>query len=182
MKVRLPNIDELPAFGDAPEPIKDFMRASRSIEDETDRGAALAIAARLDEILLSILKNFFQPTDASSSLCSGFNAPLGTFSARASACMAIGLLLESEYEQINVIRKIRNKFGHEWRPMTFEDASIRDLVMNLDHELPLSFGADLPLRTHFTASAINLLGRLMFRADQVTAYRLQTKCFGVSPK
>src|SRR5262245_59615110 len=81
---------------------------------ESDRGAALVAAAMLDERLKEILSAFLVTSKASEDLLEGFTAPLGTFSARASAAFAMGLLQENEFKEITLIRKIRNEFGHEW--------------------------------------------------------------------
>lgn len=66
-------------------------RFTSELNGETDRGAALVAASRLDEILKNILTSFLRRTKSSDDLLEGVNAPLGTFSARASACHALGL-------------------------------------------------------------------------------------------
>jgi DNA-binding MltR family transcriptional regulator len=53
--------------------------------------------------------------NVSKDLLFGFNAPLGTFSARTKAAYVMGLIERKEYEEINIIRKIRNEFGHNWK-------------------------------------------------------------------
>src|ERR1043166_1736400 len=87
---------------------------------ESDRGAPLVAASMLDERLREILTAFFVESKVSEDLLSGFDAPLGTFAARTAAAYAVGLLQENEFKEITLIRKIRNEFGHDWKPIPFE--------------------------------------------------------------
>src|SRR5436309_2098301 len=87
---------------------------------ESDRGAALIAASMLDERLYEILESFFVESKTSRDLLTGFNAPLGTFSARASAAYSLALIQENEFNEITTIRKIRNEFGHEWQQVSLE--------------------------------------------------------------
>lgn len=92
----------------------------KEFNKESDRGAALNAAAVLDDWLKNILEAFFADTKSGKELVSGFNAPLGTFAAKATAAHALGLLQDNEYQEITLIRKIRNEFGHSWRGINFE--------------------------------------------------------------
>jgi mannitol operon repressor len=59
---------------------------------ESDCGAALVAASMLDGRLEDILSAFFVDGKTAEGLLNGFNAPLGTFSSRASAAFALGLI------------------------------------------------------------------------------------------
>jgi hypothetical protein len=61
----------------------------------------------LDERLKEILSAFMLQSKTSDELLSGFNAPLGAFSARASAAFAFGLIQETSS------RKSRSFVGYE---------------------------------------------------------------------
>jgi DNA-binding MltR family transcriptional regulator len=104
---------------------------TREFNQESDRGAALVAASLLDERLKAILQAFLLQSKVSSELLGGFNAPLGTFSSRASAAYALGLIQRNEFDEINLIRKIRNEFGHKWKGVTFNAAPIADLCRSL---------------------------------------------------
>lgn len=99
--------------------------------NESDRGAALVAASLLDEQLRDVLFAFFADVPTSKELLEGMNAPLGTFSSRLSAAYSLGLIQENEYREINIIRKIRNEFGHKWRGVDFKNQKIHDLCMQL---------------------------------------------------
>ena len=99
---------------------------------ESNRGAVLAAGSLLDERLKSILGAFLADVPASQALLSGFNAPIGTFSSRVSAAYALGLIQENEFTELNIIRKVRNEFGHSWKGVTFDS----DKVAHLCKQLP----------------------------------------------
>lgn len=99
--------------------------------NESDRGAALVAASLLDEQLHDVLFAFFADVPTSKELLEGMNAPLGTFSSRLSAAYSLGLIQENEFREINIIRKVRNEFGHKWRGIDFKNQKIHDLCMQL---------------------------------------------------
>lgn len=98
--------------------------------NETDRGLALSAAAYLEQRLYEILISFLADVPASMELLEGFNAPLGTFSAKIKAAYSLGLIEENEYNHLNTIRKIRNKFSHSWENISFQNNDIKDHCKN----------------------------------------------------
>jgi DNA-binding MltR family transcriptional regulator len=131
-------------------------RFTSELNRETDRGAALVAASRLDEILKIILASFLRKTKSSDDLLEGFNAPLGMFSARASACHALGLIQDNEFDEITKIRKVRNEFGHQWQGVNFDSERIRDLIDTLPWGGPEEYEAEAPRRSRFTTAAVML--------------------------
>jgi len=101
------------SLGEQPE-VKALGAFLAQFNKESDRGAALIAAAMLDDRLKDMLSSFLADTATAKELLSGFNAPLGTFSSRISAAHALGLLQDNELNEITLIRKIRNEFGHSW--------------------------------------------------------------------
>ena len=103
---------------------------------ESDRGLALVGAVLIDEKLAETLKAFFRDGAPSKRLVDEPNSPLGTFSARTDACHALGLIDDFEFAEINLVRKIRNKFAHARHGLSFKDPVIRGLCSSLRSELP----------------------------------------------
>jgi hypothetical protein len=134
---------------------------------ETDRGAALVAASMLDERLKQILNAYFVEHKESERLLSGFNAPLGTFSARASIALALGLIQENEFTEISLIRKIRNEYGHDWQPKSFEKGRVADLCRELPWLGPDEYEKGSTLRARFSAAVAILLVDLMWRVRLV---------------
>lgn len=51
-------------------------------------------------------------------------APLSTFSAKIKFSYSLGLIDDSEFKIIEIIRKIRNEFSHKWDNLNFQSAKI----------------------------------------------------------
>ncbi len=86
-----------------------FLNATKG---ETDRGRSLVAASLIEEMLEVVLRGFFLDTSATKKLFDDPNAPLSTFSAKASTSRALGLISHEEFSDIELVRKIRNAFAH----------------------------------------------------------------------
>ena len=98
----------------------------------SQRAAAVIASAYVDQELEKVLRGFFIADERASNELLGRMRPLADFSARIEAAYALGLISESEYRNLNLIRKIRNEFAH--RPgtyVTFETPEIRDRALEL---------------------------------------------------
>lgn len=151
--------------------IEQFGAFLASFNKESDRGAALVIASMLDERLEQILSASLIKSSATKDLITGFNAPLGTFSARASAAAALGLIQENEFQEITLIRKIRNEFGHGWEPLTFESENVARYARKLPWCGPAELEATSNNRMRFDFAVAILLSDLMWRVRLVSAER-----------
>ncbi|EGQ8488637.1 transcriptional regulator [Vibrio alginolyticus] len=139
----------------------------REFNKESDRGAALNAAAVLDDWLGNILGEFFADNKSGKDLISGFNAPLGTFSAKATAAHALGLIQDNEFREITLIRKIRNEFGHTWRGVSFDSEKVAHLVSQLPWCGPSEFEENSTPRERFNSVIAILLADLMWRSRLV---------------
>jgi hypothetical protein len=138
---------------------------------ETDRGAALVAASMLDERLQTILAAFLVVGEESQHLLLGYNAPLGSLASRASAALSLGLIQENEFEEISLIRRIRNEFGHAWRPLTLDSGRVADLCRLLPWCGPAELEVGATLRARFNANVAILLTDLLWRARLVEKER-----------
>lgn len=138
---------------------------------ESDRGAALVAASMLDERLMQILMAFFIESSAARELVSGFSAPLGTFSSRAAAAVALGLIEDREFEEISLIRKIRNEFGHGWESVSFETECIAVHARKLPWRGPAEHEVSAGNRARFNAAVSLLLTDLLWRVRLVSSER-----------
>ncbi|HDS3386344.1 TPA: hypothetical protein QID73_000287 [Proteus mirabilis] len=99
------------------------------LHEESDRGIALLSASIIEDWLSTILKSFLIDNEASKKMLDGFNAPIGTFSAKINMAFSLGLIMENEYKEIEIIRKIRNEFGHSWHGISFKTQKILEILM-----------------------------------------------------
>ncbi len=88
----------------------------KALSKESDRGAVLISASFLDEALEALLRARFsiRHPKSKSSIRPLFNAfgPLSTFSAKVTICYATDLIAKWIYEDLEIVRKLRNKFAH----------------------------------------------------------------------
>jgi DNA-binding MltR family transcriptional regulator len=111
-------------------PIDETERQSRTffrqLASESDRGAALIGCSLLEDDLEQLLRSAMSRSADQKrvdSLFSGF-APLATFSAKISVCYALGLIDETLFHDLEIIRKIRNRFAHDPTNKEFFDAAV----------------------------------------------------------
>lgn len=103
----------------------------KELENNSDRGTVLICTSILDAQLEKLLKSFlisnkkidkelFNPTQA-----------LGNSSAKINMSYYLGLITETEKNNLNSIRKIRNIFAHQINELSFDDPRILGLCNNL---------------------------------------------------
>lgn len=140
---------------------------------ETERGAALAAATILDDQLGKIIEAFLIPNKGSQALLSGFNAPLGSFSARIATAFGLGLISEAEYRECELIRKVRNEFAHQIK-VSFATEKVVSLCAQLQTAAKPYAGVKVSTRGQFTTAAICLILNLTNRPHYVGQRRLQS--------
>lgn len=155
-----------------PDDQNDLSTFLRELQTESDRGLALVGASVIEDKLGSTVRSFFADCKAVPKLLDDANAPLGTFSSQISACLALGLIDQFEYDEITLIRKVRNEFAHGLHGTTFKSESIAGLCSSL--KSPLPEGADYPTtdpRFRFVNAVVSLVIRLYYRPESVAHER-----------
>jgi hypothetical protein len=143
-------------------------------QKETDRGASILAGSMLDQKLKDILFDFLIDCPTTKDLLSGNNAPVGTFSSRLNLAFSLGLISEYEYNDCNIIRKIRNDFAHKFElEFSFKDQRVSSLCWNLTADTPgekESF-KDKP-RQLFVNGVVMLYVNLLYREEHVRKRKL----------
>ncbi|EET1893609.1 hypothetical protein FK741_005263, partial [Escherichia coli] len=106
----------------------DLNKLNGYLDSLDERGLILSLAAFSEDALGKMLLTFMLDNKASKELIEGFNAPLGTFSSRIKACFSLGLITEGQYKDLELLRKIRNKFSHSWENISIEDQDISQQI------------------------------------------------------
>jgi hypothetical protein len=151
--------------------LKEFFPFLHDLRFESDRGAVLLCCAYLDDLLRDTLAAFFVQGPEANQLLEGFNAPLGTFSARIAAAHALALITDVEFKELTTLRKIRNEFAHS-KTATFADQKIADLCRNLTYSVPDIEGKPpVPPQGRFTTAAVGLTTAFVNRAAYVERER-----------
>ncbi|QJW84916.1 hypothetical protein HK414_19020 [Ramlibacter terrae] len=114
----------------------------------------------------------------------GFNAPLGTLGSRIKAVHAFGLVTEEQFRDMEILRKVRNQFAHNWEGVSLDRNDIQALIGQLSGYTfdgkPIEGGTRQKLQHTLSTCCIELrvfLGRLedgkVERAPDVS-HRLST--------
>lgn len=102
-----------------------------SLHEHDDRSLVLTMAAFAEDTLELLLLAYLREPKQAKELVNGFNAPLGTFSARIKAAFALGLIREDGHKTLETLRKIRNAFAHNWSGVSFDREDIVSLIKSL---------------------------------------------------
>lgn len=142
---------------------------------ESDRGRVLISTGFMEEQLKDILLAFMLKDRQAADLVTSGNAPLGTFSARISACYLLGLVSEDEHHDLTLLRRIRNDFAHDMHT-SFETPSVIDrckLLRHKAHDYKSEQQGDVivPPTGQFTTAAVGLIANLTNRAHYVSRSR-----------
>lgn len=152
------------------EDIEYFSAFLAEFQKETDRGAALVGAALIDTRLEAVLRSHFLKSKVVEDLLDGGSAPLGTFSSRIKLAYALGLITELEFNECEIIRRIRNDFAHGVHGLTFQDQKLTALCNNLKANTPDGKRFDGNPRQLFINSVILLSLAFWYRPEYAAKY------------
>lgn len=155
-----------PTFGN-------FNRLQRLTDHDDERALVLSIAAFAEEFLAKLLSTFMCDVTATRELLDGFNAPLGTLSARIKACYALGLVSKTQYRDLEYIRKIRNEFAHNWEGCSFSTGKPRGWIEAMSDSRIDWARPDEGPPTKFRLSAFCVLTELHVLETQIKAKKTQ---------
>jgi len=108
--------------------LDDWNKFYEELQNESPRAAVIIAGAFLDSQLRDLLSSFLvdDPKVVDEFLGSDKNPdrPLSSFSSRIKAAYCLGLISKSIYDDLETIRKIRNKFAHKTHGYTFDEPEI----------------------------------------------------------
>jgi len=148
-----------------------FQALLKEMKEESPRGMVLICGALLDEHLIECIKARLVDHPAVDKLTGGFNAPFGTFSSRIVGALALGVISSVEYQDLEIVRGIRNDFAHQI-VVGFNDPSIRDRCANLSLAAKDYGQVTVGPEGQFSTAAVALIMRLTNRAHYVSQHRL----------
>lgn len=101
------------------------------VKTQDDYAMVLSFATFAEDTLGRLLIAYLRDCTATTDLIDGFNAPLGTFSARIKASYSIGLVTKQQFDDLEILRRVRNKFAHNWEEMSLEKGEIKAMLGKL---------------------------------------------------
>ncbi|MCE7982443.1 MAG: hypothetical protein DYG89_14715 [Caldilinea sp. CFX5] len=102
----------------------------QELEAQTDRGAAIIGASLIDKQLEEAIRVRLLCNSATKELFK-LSGPMHSFSAKINLAFALGLYGSHVYNDLNLIRKIRNDFAHFEIPINFTTQSISNRCSEL---------------------------------------------------
>jgi hypothetical protein len=128
-----------------------------SLDDESDRGMALASGAYFEYILENCLESYFDDCPVASELLQS-TAGLKSFKARIKCCRALRIIDDDELRSLDMISRIRNKIAHDLSKQ-FTSDDITDSVFSLlqhlyPNEPPINLRAKYSVREAFRISCL----------------------------
>jgi DNA-binding MltR family transcriptional regulator len=110
---------------------RDYQGFLDELQGEGDRNAAIIGAAFLDEQLRQLLVNYFVNDEKEVALLTSGDSPLGAFAARIRAAYCMGLISKEDFEDLKIIKDIRNAFAHQLHGRSFSDSDIAEAYARL---------------------------------------------------
>lgn len=98
---------------------------------QSDRAAGIVSGSILEEILQRMITAFLMSHPNISKTMFDGVSPLSTFAAKIDLSYHLGLINETEYKDLNLIKKIRNEFAHSIKAISFDTNIIKDRCQEL---------------------------------------------------
>lgn len=157
-----------PALSEYSEVISEFSK-------ENVRGVSIISCSFMDVLLERAIKSFLLSCSATNDLVNGFNAPLGTFSAKIKMARALAIITKEEARFSDVMRKIRNIFSHTPK-VDLESEEIKNLIGQLSACAWMEQGKrDADPHMIIYMAAHNLITSFLHRAEHVAKIRLNER-------
>lgn len=159
--------EEFNGFSENRDLQKEFVNAS-------DRAVAIIGASALDTHLEKLLRKYLiNDIKAVNALISeGSQPPLSTFSAKIITAYCLGLISKNDFDDFQIIRKIRNEFAHKLSNCDFDNRNVRDRIGNLiminDHLEKHPPIGDMSYRTRFIITIYHLDGMIKDKIERTS--------------
>lgn len=109
--------------------LEDINLFSNEVKSTSDRTCAIVAAAFLDNSIQNILLSFLtEGSKTQNDSLFSQNGPLANFSSKITLSYRLGLISKFEYDNLNLIRKIRNYFAHDLSVNSFECKCCKELL------------------------------------------------------
>ena len=116
----------------------DFQGFLNEFQEETDRAAAVLGVAYLSESLRQLIATTLVDDDKLLNDLLKHGTPLGSLSSRTQAAYSMGLISDDEYDDLNKIGEIRNRFAHDLQGLRFSDNWANDKCSMLNRPREMS--------------------------------------------
>ncbi|WP_181182003.1 MULTISPECIES: MltR family transcriptional regulator [unclassified Mesorhizobium] len=147
-----------------------FDQLTNAVMSQGPHGVALVFAQAVDNELTELIFSHMPGLDVEldRSLFKG-SAPLATFSAKIDLAKAMGIIEAELWVQLHRLRRLRNKFAHASKVLSFEDQIVIDHVNNLEglhQEI-----ADLGPKARFMGAIHTMILKILEKRSEAGVYQ-----------
>ena len=149
-------------------------KSFEEIFESDDRTAVIVSGSILDEILKRMLLSYLIPNKKIEEKLLDGMAPLSTFSARINMLFFLGLITKHQFDDLNLIKKIRNMAAHHIEGIDLEKDMFKDMIRSLhclkDTNPPKDL-LDLPVKIFFKYNVTLLSGILNSNSSKIKSVK-----------
>lgn len=111
---------------------QEWSNFNQQLLKESDRGVALIGAEILNLLIEGLLKKkFLDDPNSIKKLTNGQGAPLSSLYSKTLLAYGMGLISNDEYNDLQIIRNVRNKFAHSFTELVFSNKRISTEIEKL---------------------------------------------------
>lgn len=123
-------------------PVEDLKGFLEQLQKESPRAAVIIAGAYLDEQLRQIIIcSFVNKSSIADDLVGTekkIDRPLSSFSSRIKLAYCLGLINKQVYDDLEIIRRIRNRFAHKLHNYSWDEPEIKEWCKKLKHSKIIS--------------------------------------------
>lgn len=108
-----------------------ILSVRKAFDLETDRGVCIMASDLLDNLLKELLNLKLLGSNNLKKDLFDYSGPLGTFSSRQKLAFSIGLIHRETFDDLEIIRNVRNKFSHSHLHMDFNTEKVRNEIKRM---------------------------------------------------
>ncbi|MCZ4673576.1 MltR family transcriptional regulator [Citrobacter sedlakii] len=112
-----------------------YKQYGEMLNSESDKGIVLIASSIIEESLKELItRRLFPSLQKSDPLFSGETAPLASLSAKIEMAYRLGIISDIVKNELNIFRKLRNKFAHNHMVISLNDPQVADQLSHIFKE------------------------------------------------
>lgn len=143
--------------------IQEFKDFRMSLLAESDRGSVLMAAAFIEDKITQLLETYMVQNKKIQEKIFNGNGALATFSSKIDMSFLLGLLAKNIYNDLGILRKLRNDFAHNAKSITFQTDYIKNRCNSLQVVSKVALRDDT--RAYFLRSMSTILTFINMKMD-----------------
>ena len=146
--------------------INEFKDFRISLLSESDRGSVLMAAAFIEDKITQLLETYMVQNKTIQKKIFDGNGALATFSSKIDIAFLLGLIPKNIYDDLGILRKLRNDFAHNAKSITFQTDYIKERCNLLQVVSKVALRDDT--RAYFLRAMTTILTCINMKMDTFT--------------